>query len=165
MSLQLILGNAGAGKSHFLFTHIIEEATKNPEKTYLVIVPEQFTMQTQKELVRLSPQHGLMNIDITSFQRLALRIFAEVGGKQIPVLEEVGKTLVVQRIIQEREKNLGVLSGSLKKRGTVAEMKSLVSELMQYDIRPEQLEDMIEKSKEQPLSENLRKKLGVKNNR
>ena len=151
MSLQLVLGNSGAGKSYFLFTHIIEEASKHPEKNYLVIVPEQFTMQTQKELVRLSPAHGLLNIDITSFQRLALRILAEVGGEQYPILEEVGKTLIIQRIIQENEANLGVLSGSLKKRGTVSEMKSLVSELMQYDIHPEQLDEMIEKSKDQPL--------------
>ncbi len=151
MSLQFVLGNSGSGKSHFLFTNIIAAAEQNPNKTYLVIVPEQFTMQTQKELVRLSPQHALMNIDIVSFQRLALRVFAEVGGEQHPVLEEVGKTLVIQRIIQENASKLGVLSGSLRKRGTIAEMKSLVSEFMQYDIRPEQIDEMIEKSKEQPL--------------
>ena len=151
MSLQLVLGNSGAGKSHFLYTHIIKEAQQHPEKNYLVIVPEQFTMQTQKELVRLSPSHGLLNIDIVSFQRLAMRVLAEVGGDQYPILEEVGKTLIIQRIIQENEQNLGVLSGSLRKRGTVAEMKSLVSELLQYDITPEQLDEMIENSKEQPL--------------
>lgn len=151
MSLQFVLGNSGAGKSYFLFQHIIEEAEFHPEKNYLVIVPEQFTMQTQKELVRLSPRHGLMNIDIVSFQRLALRILAEVGGQQPPVLEEVGKTLVIQRIVQEQEKNLGVLAGSLKKRGTISEMKSMVSELMQYDIGLEEMDEMMEKSKDQPL--------------
>lgn len=151
MSLQLVLGNSGAGKSHYLFTHIIEKAGRHPEKKYLIVVPEQFTMQTQKELVRLSPQKALLNIDIVSFQRLALRIFAEVGGKMPPILEEVGKTLVVQRMIQENEKKLGVLLQSLRKRGTVSEMKSLISELMQYEIRPEQLDEMIEKSIDQPL--------------
>ena len=64
MSLQFILGNSGAGKSYFLFQHIIQEAEKHPEKNYLVIVPEQFTMQTQKELVSLSTNHGIMNVDV-----------------------------------------------------------------------------------------------------
>lgn len=137
MSLQLILGNSGAGKSYALYSSILQEAQRHPKKNYLVIVPEQFTMQTQKELVSLSPDHVLMNIDILSFQRLAYRIFEEVGGQLQPILEETGKTLVLQRVIQEKAKELGVLSSSLKKRGTVSEMKSLVSELMQYDIRPD----------------------------
>ena len=49
-------------------------------KTYLIIVPEQFTMQTQKELVSLHPAGGILNIDILSFQRLAYRIFEETGA-------------------------------------------------------------------------------------
>ena len=63
-------------------------------------------------------------------------------------MEETGKTLVIQRVIQEEEKKLGVLAGSLKKTGTVSEMKSLVSELIQYDIRPEQMNNIEEKSRE-----------------
>ena len=148
MSLQFVLGNSGAGKSYFLFQHIIQEAEKHPEKNYLVIVPEQFTMQTQKELVSLSSDHGIMNVDVLSFQRLAYRVLQETGGENRKVLEETGKTLVIQRVIQEQEKNLGVLAGSLKKTGTVSEMKSLVSELIQYDIRPEQMDEIEKKSQE-----------------
>ena len=40
MSLQLVLGNSGAGKSHFIYEHIVKEAGLHPEMTYLVIVPE-----------------------------------------------------------------------------------------------------------------------------
>ncbi len=48
--LQFILGNSGAGKSHYLYEKIIQESMKHPEINYLVIVPEQFTMQTQQDL-------------------------------------------------------------------------------------------------------------------
>ena len=120
MALQFVIGNAGAGKSHRLFQHIIREADCRPDKKYLVIVPEQFTMQTQKKLVTLSLRGGILNIDVLSFQRLALRVLEETGGNPYPVLEETGKTLVLQRVIQEQEKNLGVLSGSLKKQGTIS---------------------------------------------
>ena len=58
MALQLILGNAGAGKSHYIFEKIIQESMEHPTKQYLIIVPEQFTMQTQKEL-RASGTPGL----------------------------------------------------------------------------------------------------------
>lgn len=151
MSLQFVLGNSGAGKSYTLFQHMIKEAEAHPEENYLVIVPEQFTMQTQKEFVRLSSQHAIMNIDILSFQRLAYRVFQELGGQNRPILEEVGKTLVIQRVVQERTEQLGVLGNNLKKAGTISEMKSLVSELMQYDIHPEEIDELIDKSQDKPL--------------
>ena len=47
MSLQFIMGNSGAGKSRYAYQKILAEAMRHPEKTYLIIVPEQFTMQTQ----------------------------------------------------------------------------------------------------------------------
>ena len=58
MALQFVPGNSGAGKSFQLYQKILQEAGIHPERKYLVIVPEQFTMQTQKELVALSPRHG-----------------------------------------------------------------------------------------------------------
>ena len=79
MPLQFIMGNSGSGKSHFLYQRMIEESMKNPERNYIAIVPEQFTMQTQKELVLLHPDKGIMNIDVLSFRRLAHRIFEELG--------------------------------------------------------------------------------------
>ena len=104
MSLQFIMGNSGAGKSRYAYQKILAEAMRHPEKTYLIIVPEQFTMQTQKELVSLHPAGGILNVDILSFQRLAYRIFEETGGSLYPVLEETGKSLVVKRVAQEKEK-------------------------------------------------------------
>lgn len=38
----------------------------NPKKDYIMIVPEQFTMQTQKDMIKISPGHGIMNIDVQS---------------------------------------------------------------------------------------------------
>ena len=53
MSLQFIFGNSGSGKSSYLYRNILNEAAEHPELNYLVLVPEQFTMQTQRELVLL----------------------------------------------------------------------------------------------------------------
>ena len=58
MSLQFIFGNSGNGKSHYLYQQIVEESIRHPEKNYLVLVPEQFTMQTQKDLCMAHPRGG-----------------------------------------------------------------------------------------------------------
>ena len=74
MALKFIFGPSGSGKSCQLYQEIIEASMAHPERSYIVLVPEQFTMQTQKDLVSMHPRKGIMNIDVLSFGRLAYRV-------------------------------------------------------------------------------------------
>ena len=150
MSLQFILGNSGSGKSYTLYQKIIQESKEHPEQKILVLVPEQFTMQTQKDLVTMHPDGGILNIDVLSFQRLAYRVFEETGTRVGKVLEETGKNLVIRKLAQEHQEELKVLSGNLKKTGYINEIKSLISELTQYAVSEEELERFTESSKKRP---------------
>ena len=67
MPLKFVFGPSGSGKSTYLYQHVIEESEKNPQENFIVLVPEQFTMQTQKDLVRMHPRHGIMNIDVLKY--------------------------------------------------------------------------------------------------
>ena len=148
MSLRFVMGSSGAGKSTYLYNEIVRQAKLNPLTNYYVIVPEQFTMQTQRELVEKSGS-GIMNIDVVSFQRLAYRVFDEIGKQDMVVLEETGKNLLLRKVAEEKKDELTVLSGNMKKMGYVSEIKSLISELTQYNISPETLENFL---REQEMS-------------
>lgn len=150
MALQLILGNPGAGKSHYIFEKIIQESIQKPKKQFFIIVPEQFTMQTQKDLVLMHPCHGIMNIDVLSFERLAHRVFDEVGGEHRKILEDTGKNLVLRRLADEKREELTILGGNLRKLGYISEVKSLISEFTQYRITSEQITQMMEHNRENP---------------
>ena len=89
MSLQFILGNSGSGKTEYMYRHLVREAEETPLKNYLVIVPEQFTLQTQRKLVDLSTNQAIMNIDVLSFKRLAFRVFDDMGIQTLVLLEEL----------------------------------------------------------------------------
>lgn len=144
MSLQFIFGPSGSGKSYHLYHHIIEESIRHPDRNYIVLVPEQFTMQTQKDLVSMHPRHGIMNIDILSFGRLACRVFEETGGDMLPVLDDEGKNLILRKIAGDYEDELCVLKGNMKKLGYISEVKSVISEFTQYDIGEEELDQVME---------------------
>ncbi|MCI6782226.1 MAG: helicase-exonuclease AddAB subunit AddB [Lachnospiraceae bacterium] len=150
MALQFVLGSAGSGKSGYVFRKTVKEAQKNLKKNYYVVVPEQFTMQTQRELVRLQEKNSIMNIDVVSFQRLAYRIFDELGKTNMAVLEETGKNLVLRKVAEERMDDLHVMQGNMKKMGYISEVKSLISELTQYNIDPDTLETFIEEQNMSP---------------
>ena len=90
MSLQIVAGGSGAGKSTYIYSDVIEKSMKYPEKNYIVVVPEQYTMATQKKLVESHPRKGILNIDVVSFERLSYKVFDEIGGENHPVLDDTG---------------------------------------------------------------------------
>ncbi len=143
MSLQLILGGSGSGKTTFLHKAVIRASMKKPEQLYFLIVPEQFTMQTQKDIVTLHPNHGTMNIDIVSFQRLAYRVFEELAVESLQVLDDMGKSMVLRKAAANQKKKLKLFSGHFNKNGFIGQLKSMLSEFYQYGITPQQLCDII----------------------
>ena len=144
MPLQFVFGPSGSGKSYYLYHHIIEESMEHPDRNYIVLVPEQFTMQTQKDLVSMHPHHGIMNVDVLSFGRLAYRVFEETGGGSLPVLDDEGKNLILRKIAGDYESELSVLRGNMKKLGYISEVKSVISEFTQYEIGEEELDLVME---------------------
>ena len=157
MSLQFIFGNSGAGKSHHLYKEVVTESLAYPDTNYIVLVPEQFTMQTQKDLCMAHPNKGIMNIDVLSFIRLSHRIFEETGRETKRVLDDEGKNLILRKIAGQYESELKVLRGNLKKQGYISEVKSVISEFTQYGIGFDELDEMIDSlGEESYLSYKLR---------
>lgn len=143
MSLQFYLGASGSGKSFQLHKDIIEWANKEADTNFLYIVPNQFTMQTQIDLVNATPTGGIMNIDILSFERLAHRVFEELGGEERRVLDDTGKSLVLRHLAEKIASDMPVVGKNLNKIGYVHEIKSVISEFKQYDISPDKLDELI----------------------
>lgn len=142
MALKLILGASGSGKSRLLFDTVLKRAREHPEGRFIVLVPEQFTMQTQRDLVELSSCGGILNIDVLSFTRLAYRVFEQTGVEKRAVLSETGKSLILRLIAAREGKDLQLLSGILDRPGVIGEVKSILSELDQYGITPDTLADL-----------------------
>ncbi len=151
MSLQFVLGNSGFGKTTYLYRKIIEESLENPQERYYCIVPEQFTMQTQRDFVTMHPRKGISNIDVLSFQRLAFHVLEEVGENYRTILEETGKNIVLRKLAAEHQSELKVLGRNMKKLGYISEVKSLISEFTQYQVTPEILEQLLAQTKQMPL--------------
>lgn len=143
MSLRFYFGSSGVGKSRQLYEEMIQRSMENPKQNLFIIVPDQFTMQTQKDLVTLHKRGGIMNIDVLSFGRLSHRILEEVGSKEIPVLDDTGKSLVLQKVAADLKKDMPALGGLLHKQGYIHEVKSAISEFMQYGIGTEDVSKLI----------------------
>ena len=143
MSLRFYFGPSGSGKSHRIYEEIMQRAAEEPGRNFLIIVPDQFTMQTQKDLVMRSDRGGILNIDVLSFGRLSHRILEEVGTKEMPVLDDTGKSLVLQKIAADLKEQLPAMGSLLHKQGYIHEVKSAISEFMQYGISTQDMDKLI----------------------
>ncbi len=155
MALQLILGGSGSGKTTALYETVIQESIQNPDESYFVIVPEQFTMQAQKDMVMMHPAHGTMNIDVLSFQRLAYRVFEELAVENLQVLDDMGKSMVLRKVTAACRKQLVLFGGHLNQAGFVGQLKSMISEFYQYGLTPELLRETAPEAKSPFLRQKL----------
>lgn len=144
MSVRFLLGASGSGKSRQIYNEIIQASIKEPERNFYLIVPEQYTMEAQRELVTMHPAGGMMNIDAIGMNRLAYRVFDELGISTGQVLEDFGKSMLIKKILCEQQDTLHVYGSYYDKLGFVDEMKSMMSEIFQYNIKQDTIDEIME---------------------
>lgn len=148
MSVRFLLGASGSGKSRQIYNEIIQASIKEPERNFYLIVPEQYTMEAQRELVTMHPAGGMMNIDAIGMNRLAYRVFDELGISTGQVLEDFGKSMLIKKILCEQQDTLHVYGSYYDKLGFVDEMKSMMSEIFQYNIKQDTIDEIMEQISE-----------------
>lgn len=150
--LRFVFGPSGSGKTTTIYRELLLRAAKEPHRNFLIIVPDQFTMQTQWDISNTkidgASGGGIMNIDVLSFGRLHHRIMKEVGWKELPVLDDTGKCLVLQRVAGRIAEQLPLLGSRLRRQGYIHEIKSILSEFMQYGIAPGDIDRILEANKD-----------------
>lgn len=139
MALSLVLGKSGAGKSEYLYKQVVEYSMSNPEKSVVVIVPEQFTLHTQQEIINLHPKAGLMNIEVLSFRRLAYRFKEDLISFEKKPLTDVGKYMLIKHLLKEHADHFEFIHHHKNKPGYIEELKGLITEFYQYNIDEDSL--------------------------
>ena len=117
MLLRLLMGEVGSGKTYWIHRKILSDAQGLPQERNILIVPEQITLSEQKTLIQEHSGHGLIGTDVLSFQRLAHRVLSEQGEKDLVVLDEVGKSMLLYRLAQEQAPQLAYYGGSVHSAG------------------------------------------------
>lgn len=160
MALRLITGRSGQGKTEYLVQEVIRLSMENPQKKYYVIVPEQFSLEMQRKMVKKHPRHGFFNIDVLSFHRLAYRIFDECNYHPGEILEDLGVSMMLRKILSEGENEFLYFKKSMKKAGFIDELKSMLMEFIGYGVSWEQIEEVSGKLGENEALSNKCEELG-----
>lgn len=148
MSLRLITGKAGSGKTTYLLDEIRSRLLEKPlGAPLMLIVPEQATFQAEYALATTPGMTGFIRAQALSFRRLAFRVMQEQGGSAIVPIQEQGKAMLLHRILESRRDRLRLFRGGAAETGLVAGLSELLTEMKRYGIGAAKLQKLIDDRK------------------
>lgn len=150
MSLRLIYGKSGTGKSEYILKEI-SNLIDNEEKIY-IITPEQFSFTLETKLLETIKEEAVINAEVLTFNRMAHRVKSEVGGLTKTDLSSYGKSMIIYDILDKNKKELKLLGKSAK---NVEIISRLITELKTHWIKLEDIEKVIEDEKDIYLKSKL----------
>ncbi|OHW62529.1 ATP-dependent helicase/deoxyribonuclease subunit B [Andreesenia angusta] len=155
MKINYILGRASTGKSHELMSRIASDIGDESVEKVILLVPEQYTLHAEYELINKMKLSGLIKAEVLSFKRLAYRLISNSSQNHI---DEIGKYMLLNKVIDSKSQELKVFKEGGKK-GVLSEILSLLNHFKQNNIysddiatRLDALEESLFKSKLEDLS-------------
>ncbi|WP_102401057.1 helicase-exonuclease AddAB subunit AddB [Haloimpatiens massiliensis] len=139
MSLRFIYGRSGSGKSYFCTESIKNSLSKGVNNKIILLVPEQFSFQAEKNLIQKVGATGLLNVEVLSFKRLAHRVFSEVGGLIHKNMDDSGKCMLIYKIMMDTKDELKVFNTAAKQQGFATVIADLITEFKNYNVTPQAL--------------------------
>lgn len=140
MGIHYIVGRSGSGKTMQIYSEI-GEALRNGEGRLILMVPEQFTLQAERDLIQTLNLPGILDVEVLSFTRLAYKVFNEAGGVTRTHISEQGRHMILRRLLDGLRDQLTVYKTVSRQNGFISQINELISDFKKHDITPQQLRD------------------------
>ena len=105
----------------------------------VLLVPEQLTLQMERELLDRLHLPGFFTIEVLSPSRLAQRVLAAVGADGREPLSQAGQRMAVSFALEKCEKKLVYYRASAQRRGFAEKLAALIGDMKRGGLMPEAL--------------------------
>lgn len=141
MGIRFIFGRAGSGKSYYCLNQIKKKLTNDKNNKLIILVPDQYTFQTEKKLLEYVGEKSLLRAEVLSFKRMATRVFDKCGGRAINVIEDSGKNMLIYKLLKDKGEELKYFNRISKQQGFVGIVSKSITEFKKYNISEEILKE------------------------
>ena len=140
---KLVSGPVGSGKTYNAINDFIEAITSGdplfPSRHCFMIVPEQQTVEIEKQILERGKLSGLISHEIISFNRLVYRILQDANVKTGTPVSPSLSGMLVAKTINDVEKDLIHFKDIAGNPEAVANLTSALAELQKYRVDGETL--------------------------
>jgi len=151
MGITYIVGRSGSGKTSLIMDKIKDRLVEPDNSKLILLVPEQYTLQAERDLIEQLQLEGIIRAEVLSFTRIAYYVFQEVGGLTKVKIDHLGKSMVLKRVVNELEDRLTIYKKAIKQNGFIDKLNDVISEFKQHDVSPLDLMSNISEIEEETL--------------
>ncbi len=144
--LNIYYGRESIDKEKFIYESIAESSQRT-----LVIVPDQYTLEAEKQAFRYLGAKGLLNVEIISMSRLGSRLLAQHGGAKRTFIDKYGRHMILSRIVGECKEEMQVFGATAEKTAFLEKINNFISEMKQYNVSLTDLQNLAEQLQEGSL--------------
>ena len=157
MSLRIIYGKSGTGKSTYIFNEIADKIKQSNRKIY-IITPEQFSFTAEKKLLDSINAPSVISAEVLTFNRMAYRVMKELGNANINNLSSTGKSMLIYDILSEQKNNLKFIGKSSE---NIEMIGTQITEFKKHGITAENLKNVMENTEDKYLKAKINDMLSV----
>lgn len=136
--LRIIYGMAGTGKTALIMNEI-KSAVNAKRGGLLLLVPEQFSHEAERELCAVCGDSLSLYAEVLSFTGLCRRTAGELGGAAVPYLDKGGRLLCMALTSDGLYSRLKMFSSSRHRAELLNMLLDAVDELKSACITPDEL--------------------------
>ena len=151
MSLRIIYGKSGTGKSTYIFNEIASRI-KNGESKIYIITPEQFSFTAEKKLLDTIKNSSVISAEVLTFARMAYRVLKETGSSNLADLSSSGKSMLIYNILSKEKDNLKFIGKSSE---NIDMIGTQITEFKKHGITPENLKNVMGSTEDKYLKSKL----------
>lgn len=134
--LNIYYGRENLNKDQFIFDKVRGKT--------LLLVPDQFTLQAEKDAFFYLGAKGLMDLQVVSFSRLGMKVLQQTGGGLCTMIDKYGRHMLLTRILMEQKDALTIYQGLERKNSFIELTNNFISELKQHNIDAARIAEIAE---------------------
>ncbi|MHC0036760.1 helicase-exonuclease AddAB subunit AddB [Pseudoneobacillus sp. C159] len=140
MSVRLLIGRTGSGKTTYCLNEIKSELKDSPDGDPIIyLVPDQMTFLSEYRLISSEEIKGMIRAQVFSFTRLAWRVLQETGGISRQHLTSVGLNMLIRKLVEDKKESLKIFHQAADKNGFIEQVERMLTEFKRYCVHPEEL--------------------------
>ncbi len=145
MSLKIIYGAACSGKTEECFA-FIDNIITTTQKNVIYVVPEQYSLEAERAVAGRFSKKALDRVEVLSLERLAKRVFSNVGPAMCDFLDDNAKLMIVEKSIIKVSSKLTYFTKNADVSGFASVILQLIKELKSNCINTEILKNAADNS-------------------
>ncbi len=152
--LHLIIGRIGCGKTQRIYSEI-EKRVDSGERDILLIVPEQYSFETEKNIVVQMGAEKADKVSVFSFTFLAKHLLKMFDNSVLPEINDSIRAVVMSLALEQVSDKLEMYSKSKYTQGFITEILGMLKEFRQCSVSSDALSECSDKMKDGVLKSKI----------